>query len=61
MKNYNIFGVHWKIQLLGRGFTKKQYRGGLGQFAGLRETWQERVGGIFLRGEGVDTPMHTMP
>ena len=27
MKNFNIFGVHWKIQLLG-GFTKNQYRGG---------------------------------
>ena len=27
MKNFNIFGVHWKIRLLG-GFTKNQYRGG---------------------------------
>ena len=29
MKNFNNFGVHWKIQFLaGGGFTKKQYRGG---------------------------------
>ena len=27
MRNFNILGFHWKIQLLG-GFTKKQYRGG---------------------------------
>ena len=34
MKNVNILGVHWKIQLLGGGggvgVTKKQYRGGEG-------------------------------
>ena len=29
MKNFNIFGVHWKIQYLGGGFIKKQYRGGI--------------------------------
>ena len=23
MKNYNIFGVHWKIRLLGRGGSQK--------------------------------------
>ena len=28
MKNYNILGVHWKIQLLGVGVTKNQYRRG---------------------------------
>ena len=26
MKNFNILGVHWKVQLLG-GFMKNQYRG----------------------------------
>ena len=29
MKDFNIFGVHLKIQFLGRGFTKKQYIGGI--------------------------------
>ena len=29
MKNYNILGVHWKIQLLEVGFTKNQYKGGI--------------------------------
>ena len=41
MKTFDIFGIHWKIWLLG-GFTKNQYRGrglkrGLGQFADLRK------------------------
>ena len=37
------------------GLPKKR---GLGQFADLRGTWQERGSGVF---EGmVDTPMHTM-
>ena len=27
MKNFNIFAVHWKIQISGGGFTKNQYRG----------------------------------
>ena len=43
MKNFNIYGVHWKIQFLGGGgLMKNQYRGGgfpkkgdLGQFANL--------------------------
>ena len=40
MKNFNILGVHWKIQLLGRGSQKTSIEGGiaskgggLGQFA----------------------------
>ena len=28
MKNFNIFGVHWKIRLLG-GVLKNQYVGGI--------------------------------
>ena len=43
MKNFNIMGIHGKIQFLGEGgFTKNQYIGGnclkreLGQFADLR-------------------------
>ena len=28
MKNFNILGVHWKIQLLEGKFTKNQYREG---------------------------------
>ena len=66
MKNFNIFGVHWKIRFLGEGrFTKNQYRGGiawrgrLGQFSGLMKgAWQEKGGAVFLR--GVDTLMLTM-
>ena len=64
MKNFNIFGVHWKIRLLG-GLEKPIYRGeclkrgsldslliqgGLGK--------KEWGGGVVLG--GVDTPMHTM-
>ena len=68
MKNFIIFGVHWRIRLLGwGGLPKNQYRGGLPrkgagasrQCANLREggAWEEkRV--VFLRGG--DTPMHTM-
>ena len=53
-------GVHWKIQFLGGvhkkpinqyiggNYLKRGGRGGLGQFADLRE------------GRGVDTLMHTM-
>ena len=29
MKNFNILAIHWKIQFLGGGFTKNQYRGGI--------------------------------
>ena len=32
MKNFNVFGVHWKIRFLGGGgggVTKNQYRGGI--------------------------------
>ena len=48
MKNFNILGFHWKIQLLGGGGVHEK-PGGAGQ---------ERGGGVF---EGaVDTPMHTM-
>ena len=66
MKNFNIFGVHWKIRLLGRGggLEKTIYREdclkrGLGQFFDLRGAWQERGGGVFER-ETVHTPMPTM-
>ena len=30
VKNFNIMGVYWKTQSLGRGITKKQYIGGIG-------------------------------
>ena len=44
-ENFNILGVHWKIQLLwgdqywGGALPKKE---GLGRFADLRGAWQER-------------------
>ena len=28
-ENFNIFGVHWKIQILHGEFMKNQYRGGI--------------------------------
>ena len=67
MKNFNIVGVHWKIQILEGVYEKPIYRGnclkrGFGQFADLRG------GGGFLKegvvfsrgGGGGDTPLHTM-
>ena len=69
-KNFNVFGVHWKIQLLRGGSSQKiDIQGGLskkrvlGQFADLRGGWgggglgKKEGGGVF---EGGDTPMHTM-
>ena len=64
MKNLNILGVHWKIQLLrGEGHKKLikerlPKKGGLGQFADLRGAWQEKGVGVLRR--GIDTLMHTM-
>ena len=61
MKNFNIMGVHWKIQFLSVG-KKKQYiyicryredlpeKEGLGQFADLRGGLAEKEGVVFLRG-----------
>ena len=56
MKNFNIFGIHWKIRFLGGGL-EKWYVGGiakkgvLGQFVDLRGgAWQERGGGVFEGG-----------
>ena len=65
MKNFNILGFHWKIQLL-REFTKKQYRGvGLPKKG---EAWTvcrfitgvltKKKEVVFLR--EIDTPMRTM-
>ena len=58
MKNFNIFGVHWKSQLIGAGGREVHEKpiergklpkngGGLGQFADLR------VGGCLARKWGV--------
>ena len=33
MKDFNIFGVHWKIRFLGEGFTKNQYDDKITAFA----------------------------
>ena len=57
MKNFNIFGVHWKIQLLRGGSQKTNtqegdyLKRGAWTVADLREAWQERGGGAF---EGVE-------
>ena len=67
MKNFNIFGVHWKIQLLRGGSQKtnteeRDYlKRGAWTVADLRGAWQERGGGAFEGVEGgAETPMHTM-
>ena len=70
MKNCNIFGVPWKIQVLGRGLMKNQYRGrnclkgmeggGLGQCVDLKRGLARKRGWSFWEGRGIDTPMHTM-
>ena len=66
MKNFNFWGS-LKNPIFRVGLTKNQYRGGnclkrgawtVCRFKG--ETWQERGGGVFEEGEGVDTLMHTM-
>ena len=51
MKNFNIFGIHQKIRLLGGESSRTTNiegdclnKGGLGQFADLRKAWQERGG-----------------
>ena len=58
MKNFNIFGVHWKIQCLGgEGSRKTNTEGGLpekgepGQFADLRGGLARARGWCF-RGAG---------
>ena len=61
LKNFNIFGIYWKIWVLGGRVHENQYKGrdylktGLGEFADLKGTWQEKRGG-----GGVDSPMHTL-
>ena len=57
LKDFNILRVHWKIWLLGEEVHRKPrerggdcLKGGLGQFADLRGTWQERGGGVFEGG-----------
>ena len=64
MKNFNIFGVHWKIRLL-VGILKNQYIGGGCLKRGAwrvcwfkEEAWQEIVG--CCSWGGVGTPMPTM-
>ena len=55
MKNFNIIGVHWKIQFLGGGggVMKNQYRGGSYLKRGawticrFKGAWQEREVGVF--------------
>ena len=60
MKNFDIFGVHWKIQFLGGGVHKKKIEGGLPkrggglkQFADWREDLAKK------RGESL-IPLYTL-
>ena len=64
MKNFNIMGVRWKIRFL-RGFTKKQYIGGLPKKAGGLGQFVDLIGSLAKKKEssafeGFDTPMHIM-
>ena len=49
MKNFNIMGFHWKIQIFRGGDHKKPIysgelpeKGELGKFVDLRGAWQKR-------------------
>ena len=55
MKNFNIFGVQWKIQFLRGKGSSRNIEGGLpkgrtGQFVDLRGARQERGSGVFEGG-----------
>ena len=66
MKNFNIMGVHRKIQFLGE-VTEIQCRGGNclkrghGQFAGLRGDLakKRKRGWMFLRRDGFNNFLHS--
>ena len=66
MKDFDIFGIHRKICVLEGDFTKNQSIGrnclNRGDWIVCRFKWGliRRRGGVFDRGGGVDTPMHTM-
>ena len=62
MKNFNIFGVHWKIRLLARGGPEKPiYKGDcLKRVGSWRVCWFKMGLGKKEEGGGVDTSMHTM-
>ena len=48
MKNFNILGLHEKIRVLGGGSRKaNKKKAGLGQFADLRGSRQEKGGWCF--------------
>ena len=53
MKNFNVFGIHWKIRILrvGRGGSRKKRgvaeKGGLGQFVDLRRNLARKRGWCF--------------
>ena len=54
MQNYNILGVHWKIQLLGVGSQKTNIAGGLPKNGDLDslQIWdgKKEGGGVFEGG-----------
>ena len=58
MRNFNIFGVHWKIGLLGGRSWKTNIWWGIGQF--VEVGLARKRGVVFSRGWGGDTPMSTM-
>ena len=69
MKNFNIWGAHWKIQLLGGGSRKTNIKQGDWLKGGALTVCQFKLGGggVLVKKEGgdvfegvVDTLIHTM-
>ena len=59
MKNFNIFGVHGKIPVLGGAYEKPICRGGLPEKEGAWTVFRFKAG-LARKREVVDTSMHTM-
>ena len=60
MKNFNILGVYWKIQLLGVGGSQKtNIEGGIAWKGGLDSLGLAKKSRRCFR-RGADTTMHTM-
>ena len=62
MKNFNIFGAHGKIRVLGGGVHEKPiYRGDCLKTVGGLDSLQIEESGVGKKegGGGGDTPMHT--
>ena len=58
---YQVSDINtWKVYQVARKTNISAGGGEVGQFADLRGGFGEKEGVLFLRGQGVDTPMLTM-